>query len=126
MGSSGNLVPEGEDVISLAHDFDGCSLSAHKSSRFRPTTSALLSTIQTDGILYFIAILSTNVIWLILCLDARPALKFLNAQPSMIITSIMINRLMLSLRKVSDRTSLRRVTEHWSDWEWATLEQWNF
>ncbi|KIK70057.1 hypothetical protein GYMLUDRAFT_34508 [Collybiopsis luxurians FD-317 M1] len=91
-------------------------------ARSRPTTSVLLSTIRRDGILYFCAILSGNVTWLILCLHARAGLKFMNAQPSMIITSIMINRLSLSLRKVSERTAIRGITENWSDWNWPRLE----
>ncbi|KAJ3785802.1 hypothetical protein GGU10DRAFT_353734 [Lentinula aff. detonsa] len=40
-------------------------------SRFRPANSALLSTIQRDGVLYFCAILSGNIIWLILTLRER-------------------------------------------------------
>ncbi|KAJ3987071.1 hypothetical protein F5890DRAFT_1472506 [Lentinula detonsa] len=92
-------------------------------SRFRPADSALLSTIQRDGVLYFCAILSGNIIWLILTLRERPGLKFMNTQPSMILTSVMINRLTLSLRKVSDRASIRRISMDWSNWSWPLT--WN-
>ncbi|KAJ3724135.1 hypothetical protein DFJ43DRAFT_639786 [Lentinula guzmanii] len=92
-------------------------------SRFRPANSALLSTIQRDGVLYFCAILSGNIIWLILTLRERPGLKFMNTQPSMILTSVMINRLTLSLRKVSDRASIRRISVDWSNWSWPLT--WN-
>ncbi|KAJ3799267.1 hypothetical protein GGU11DRAFT_815429 [Lentinula aff. detonsa] len=46
-------------------------------SRFRPADSALLSTIQRDGVLYFCAILSGNIIWLILTLRERVSLDIL-------------------------------------------------
>ncbi|KAJ3747813.1 hypothetical protein DFH05DRAFT_1393599 [Lentinula detonsa] len=49
-------------------------------NKFRPADSALLSTIQRDGVLYFCAILSGNIIWLILTLRERPGLKFMNTQ----------------------------------------------
>ncbi|KAJ3999929.1 hypothetical protein F5050DRAFT_1709400 [Lentinula boryana] len=88
-------------------------------SRFRPANSALLSTIQRDGVLYFCAILSGNIIWLILTLRERPGLKFMNTQ----LTSVMINRLTLSLRKVSDRASIRRISMDWSNWSWPLT--WN-
>ncbi|KAJ4495414.1 hypothetical protein C8R41DRAFT_827882 [Lentinula lateritia] len=92
-------------------------------ARTRPTNSVLLSTIQRDGIIYFCAILSGNIVWLILSLNERPGLKFMNTQPSMIITSVMINRLTLSVRKVSGRTSIRGISADWSDRTWPST--WN-
>ncbi|KAJ3867999.1 hypothetical protein EV359DRAFT_60997 [Lentinula novae-zelandiae] len=110
-------------------------------ARPRPTNSVLLSTIQRDGVIYFCAILSGNIVWLILSLNERPGLKFMNTQPSMIIfhqypscntphptsrhriTSVMINRLTLSVRKVSGRTSIRGISADWSDRTWPST--WN-
>ncbi|TFK41738.1 hypothetical protein BDQ12DRAFT_599337 [Crucibulum laeve] len=37
-------------------------------------------TIQRDGALYFCAILSGNIVWMVLSLCGRPGLKFMNAQ----------------------------------------------
>ncbi|KAJ3875776.1 hypothetical protein F5051DRAFT_469716 [Lentinula edodes] len=101
------------------------SLTPFGEARFRPANSVLLSTIQRDGIIYFCAILSGNIVWLILSLNerVRPGLKFMNTQPSMIITSVMINRLTLSVRKVSGRTSIRGISADWSDRTWPSA--WN-
>ncbi|KAJ4468710.1 hypothetical protein J3R30DRAFT_1594652 [Lentinula aciculospora] len=115
-------------VITVDYGFfwsnsDGDTPRSFGQARFRPTSSVLLSTIQRDGVLYFCAILSGNIIWLILSLNERPGLKFMNTQPSMIITSIMINRLTLSLRKVGDRMSIRSISENWPDWSWPST--WN-
>ncbi|KAJ7336196.1 hypothetical protein DFH08DRAFT_965092 [Mycena albidolilacea] len=61
----------------------------------------ILRTIRWDGTMYFCVILSGNVVWMSLAMNARPGLKFMNAQPSMYLTSIMINRLTLSVRKAA-------------------------
>ncbi|KAF9002060.1 hypothetical protein BDQ17DRAFT_1357359 [Cyathus striatus] len=63
----------------------------------RHQRSPLIFTIQKDGILYFAVIFTTNLIWMVLTTHARPSLKFINA----ILTSVMINRLTLSLKKAS-------------------------
>ncbi|KAJ3807066.1 hypothetical protein F5876DRAFT_68418 [Lentinula aff. lateritia] len=111
-------------VITVDH---GCSVWPNGSTlptpfgeaRFRPANSVLLSTIQRDGIIYFCAILSGNIVWLILSLNERPGLKFMNTQ----ITSVMINRLTLSVRKASGRTSIRGISADWSDRTWPST--WN-
>lgn len=69
----------------------------------RERKSRLLRTIQRDGTLYFCLILSGNLTWMFLALYTRPTLKFMNAQPSMILTSVMINRLTLSLRRAGHK-----------------------
>jgi len=91
--------------LSMAIAFDSIVFTLTLAStisinRLRPKT-LLLQTIQRDGTLYFCVILSGNVAWMALALDARPGLKLMNAQPSMILTSIMINRLTLSLREAA-------------------------
>lgn len=45
--------------------------------------ASLLQTIQRDGLLYFCTILSGNLVWLLMVIFARPGIKFINAQPSM-------------------------------------------
>jgi len=84
-----------------------------KEHRLRPN-SILLQTIQRDGTLYFCVILTGNLTWMLLALYARPSLKFMNAQPSMILTSIMINRLTLSLRRASHDQNIA--------WGWQTFQ----
>ncbi|ESK86252.1 hypothetical protein Moror_16632 [Moniliophthora roreri MCA 2997] len=78
------------------NQFNALSLVAPKAS--------LLQTIQRDGLLYFCTILSGNLVWLLMVIFARPGIKFINAQPSMILTSIMVNRLTLSLRHVNHKS----------------------
>ncbi|KAJ7611150.1 hypothetical protein B0H17DRAFT_721077 [Mycena rosella] len=62
---------------------------------------SILETIRWDGTLYFCVILSGNVVWMALAVNGRPGLKLMNAQPSMYLTSVMINRLTLSIRKAA-------------------------
>ncbi|KAF7323983.1 hypothetical protein MKEN_00620000 [Mycena kentingensis (nom. inval.)] len=63
--------------------------------------SRILDTMRWDGTLYFLVILSGNAVWMGLAMYSRPGLKFINAQPSMYLTSIMINRLTLSVRRAA-------------------------
>ncbi|KAJ6484397.1 hypothetical protein C8R47DRAFT_980909 [Mycena vitilis] len=42
--------------------------------------SSILQTIRWDGTLYFCVILSGNVVWMALAINARPGLKLMNAQ----------------------------------------------
>ncbi|KAF4622018.1 hypothetical protein D9613_009548 [Agrocybe pediades] len=64
---------------------------------------SLMGVIQRDGIMYFFILLSSNLTWLLLTLYARPALKFLHIEPTVAVTSIMINRITLNLKKAGDR-----------------------
>ncbi|KAJ7509429.1 hypothetical protein B0H11DRAFT_2216349 [Mycena galericulata] len=75
--------------------------------------SPILQTIRWDGTLYFCVILSGNVVWMALARNARPGLKFMNAQPSMYLTSIMINRLTLSVRKVATEAKDQTTAIEW-------------
>jgi len=88
--------------LAVSITFDGIVLCLTlavtvSTSKNRPTMP-LLRTIRRDGLIYFFVIFSGNLAWMLLALYARAGLKFMNAQPSMILTSIMINRLTLSLR----------------------------
>ncbi|KAJ6608287.1 hypothetical protein B0H10DRAFT_2068315 [Mycena sp. CBHHK59/15] len=56
------------------------------------------TTIRWDGTMYFCVILSGNAVWMALAINARPGLKLMNAH----LTSIMINRLTLSVRKAAE------------------------
>ncbi|KAG6811184.1 hypothetical protein H0H92_008624 [Tricholoma furcatifolium] len=58
-----------------------------------------LRVIQRDGIIYFMAIFSSTLIWLLFNQIASNGLKLINAIPDLIFTSVMINRLYLSLKK---------------------------
>ncbi|KAK0183987.1 hypothetical protein F5146DRAFT_501103 [Armillaria mellea] len=77
-------------------------------------TTLLLQRIQRDGTLYFGIILTGNVVWMIFALCGRSGLKLMNAQPSMIFTSVMISRLTLSLRRTSH--------ERYSAWSFKAFE----
>ncbi|KAJ7274906.1 hypothetical protein C8J57DRAFT_1313057 [Mycena rebaudengoi] len=80
-------------------------------SRSRPNAhTTLLKTIRWDGTMYFCVILSGNVAWMVLAVYARPGLKLMNAQPSMYLTSVMINRLTLSVRKTAEETQRHDTT----------------
>ncbi|KAF9255092.1 hypothetical protein L218DRAFT_1082020 [Marasmius fiardii PR-910] len=81
-------------------------LTINGTGRLFPET-ILLHTLQRDSLLYFCAILSGNLVWLLMVLFARPGIKFINAQPSLLFTSVMINRLTLSLRKANHKKSGR-------------------
>ncbi|KAF8501346.1 hypothetical protein JB92DRAFT_866185 [Gautieria morchelliformis] len=59
----------------------------------------ILRIIVKDGIIYFLIIFSTKVAWLCLALFAPLALKFVNAYPSDVLVSIMINRLTINLHR---------------------------
>ncbi|KAA1477970.1 hypothetical protein DENSPDRAFT_885532 [Dentipellis sp. KUC8613] len=65
-----------------------------------------LHVIQRDGILYFFVLFSSNLVWLVLVLHARPGLKFMHNQSAMIISSIMINRITLHLKRISHKHSV--------------------
>ncbi|KAJ7048529.1 hypothetical protein C8F01DRAFT_93223 [Mycena amicta] len=78
-----------------------------------PRRATILDTIRWDGTLYFCVILSGNVVWMALAMFSRPGLKFMNAQPSMYITSIMITRLTLSVRKVALEATTMRTSIQW-------------
>ncbi|KAH7874997.1 uncharacterized protein C8R40DRAFT_1069887 [Lentinula edodes] len=72
----------------------------------------ILEVIQRDGIFYFFVLFSSNLLWLLLLLHARASLKFIHNQPAMIVSSIMINRITLNLKKASERG--RQPTYTWS------------
>ncbi|KAJ7487853.1 hypothetical protein FB451DRAFT_1225710 [Mycena latifolia] len=86
-----------------------CTVS-NTTHRSRPS---ILQTIRWDGTLYFCVILSGNVVWMALAVNARPGLKLMNAQPSMYLTSVMINRLTLSIRKAALEETDKVTTIDW-------------
>lgn len=61
----------------------------------------LIEAMRRDGILYFFGLFSANFVWMMMLVYGRPGLKFINAQPSHLFTSIMICRLSLSLREAN-------------------------
>ncbi|CAA7268304.1 unnamed protein product [Cyclocybe aegerita] len=87
--------------VSILFDFTVFFLTILRTINFRtkklPKTT-LLQTILRDGAFYFAVILSGNIVWMVCALAGRRGIKLINAQPSMILTSIMITRLTLSLR----------------------------
>ncbi|TFY72255.1 hypothetical protein EVG20_g767 [Dentipellis fragilis] len=59
----------------------------------------MLRIVQRDGIVYFFVLFSSNLIWLLLALYAPPGRKYIQTQPALIISSIMINRITLNLKR---------------------------
>ncbi|KAF5386810.1 hypothetical protein D9615_002135 [Tricholomella constricta] len=81
----------GEAILSLALAFDGLAFIGIVygiAVKCRATTSdvklPLMRVIKRDGIIYFLVLFSSNLVWLILLLHARPALKFIHNQPAMV------------------------------------------
>ncbi|KAF7349339.1 hypothetical protein MSAN_01723500 [Mycena sanguinolenta] len=105
--------------LSLALAFDCVVLAitlattTAKHAPQRTRSWSILQTIRWDGTLYFCVILSGNVVWMALAINARAGLKFMNAQPSMYLTSIMISRLTLSVRKKAAETQDEETLIHW-------------
>ncbi|KAF9475415.1 hypothetical protein BDN70DRAFT_883735 [Pholiota conissans] len=77
--------------------------------------TTLMRTIVRDGVLYFAIILSGNIIWMACALTGRPGIRLINAQPSMILTSIMITRLTLSLRRAGQEEVTVTSTRGWME-----------
>ncbi|KAF8157072.1 hypothetical protein B0H34DRAFT_675415 [Crassisporium funariophilum] len=74
-------------ALSILFDFTVFSLTVIRILSVSPTffpNTVLLRTILRDGIFSFCIILSGNCIWMICALVARPSLKLINAQPSMV------------------------------------------
>ncbi|PPQ95299.1 hypothetical protein CVT26_014873 [Gymnopilus dilepis] len=93
------------------HAFDGLAFLAIMVVTVRANRRygvlPLMRIIQQDGIIYFFVLFSSNLVWLLLLLHARPALKFLHNQ----LSTIMINRITLNLKQ-SRHTDLFRVYGH--------------
>jgi len=87
--------------------------TAAKNAVHRTRSWAIMQRIRWDGTLYFCVILSGNVVWMALAINARPGLKFMNAQPSMYLTSIMITRLTLSIRKTAAEAEEQDTAIQW-------------
>ncbi|KAJ3993362.1 hypothetical protein F5050DRAFT_1810595 [Lentinula boryana] len=62
----------------------------------------ILELVQRDGLLYFAVMFSSNFVWLMMALHARPSLGFIQNQPAMVISSIMVNRITMNLQKASE------------------------
>ncbi|EIW55879.1 uncharacterized protein TRAVEDRAFT_22290 [Trametes versicolor FP-101664 SS1] len=60
---------------------------------------SLITIIMRDGIMYFAAIFVSNLVTVLIFIFATPDLKVINASFSTLITSLMVSRLMLNLRK---------------------------
>ncbi|CAK5276424.1 unnamed protein product [Mycena citricolor] len=75
----------------------GVTLRRQRSYKLLP----IIQVIQRDGIMYFLILFSSNLLWVLLIQYAPPALKFLHNQPAMLVSSVMITRITLNLKKAS-------------------------
>ncbi|KAJ3806740.1 hypothetical protein EV368DRAFT_78701 [Lentinula lateritia] len=103
---STQIVKAGETFLSLFIVYDGLAVSSiiyfvsqqAKGFHLMP----ILELMQRDGLLYFAVMFSSNFVWLMMALHARPSLGFIQNQPAMIISSIMVNRITMNLQKASE------------------------
>ncbi|KAK7014081.1 hypothetical protein VNI00_019430 [Paramarasmius palmivorus] len=124
------VTPWVEAWLCLSLAFDGLAFLAilvftlRMMSRQEYQFIRILRVIQRDGIAYFFVLFSSNLVWLLLLLHARPGLKFMHNQPAMVLSAVMINRITLNLKKASDNS--RRRSANGSDayaWSIKTFEQ---
>ncbi|KAF9040756.1 hypothetical protein BJ165DRAFT_320359 [Panaeolus papilionaceus] len=80
----------------------------HYRQRIRSTP--LVQIFLRDGIMYFFAIFSANFFNSMIYFVAAPDLKAVGASFSQLLTSVMISRLVLNLRAVSNKTANRTST----------------
>ncbi|TFY63584.1 hypothetical protein EVG20_g6258 [Dentipellis fragilis] len=80
-----------------------------------------LRIIRRDGLVYFFVLFFSNLVWLLLILHAPPGLKFVQNQSAMLISSIMITRITLNLK----RSSRKQSADHGIPWSVKTFEDRN-
>ncbi|KAJ3742303.1 hypothetical protein DFH05DRAFT_1544383 [Lentinula detonsa] len=103
---STQIAQAGETFLSLFIVYDGLAVLSiiyfvsqqAKGFHFVP----ILELVQRDGLLYFAVMFSSNFVWLMMALHARPSLGFIQNQPAMVISSIMVNRITMNLQKASE------------------------
>ncbi|KAK7056301.1 hypothetical protein VNI00_002854 [Paramarasmius palmivorus] len=84
------VTPWVEAWLCLSLAFDGLAFLAilfftfQMMSRQEYRFIRVLKVIQRDGITYFFVLFSSNLVWLLLLLHARPGLKFMHNQPAMV------------------------------------------
>ncbi|KAJ7599206.1 hypothetical protein C8J56DRAFT_1093588 [Mycena floridula] len=66
----------------------------------------VMKVIQLGGIYYFVGIFTLTLIWAFFSMLAEPDLRMINAEPDMIFTALLINRLYLSLKDVGHNQML--------------------
>ncbi|THH07899.1 hypothetical protein EW146_g9171 [Bondarzewia mesenterica] len=102
------VTPWVEAFLCIGLSFDGLvfltiltiTMKASRAQEFE--IGRVMKVIQRDGIVYFSVLFSSNLVWLLLLLHARPGLKFMHNQ----ISSIMINRITLNLKRASLKQSI--------------------
>ncbi|KAF5391987.1 hypothetical protein D9757_003307 [Collybiopsis confluens] len=94
----------GSTFLSLYIVYDGLAVLAiiyfvmQQAKGFR--NAPILHLIQRDGLLFFAVMFSSNFVWLMTALhSSRPGLRFIQNQPAMVISSIMVNRITVNLKK---------------------------
>ncbi|KAJ4465279.1 hypothetical protein C8J55DRAFT_589445 [Lentinula edodes] len=99
---STQIVKAGETFLSLFIVYDGLAVSSiiyfvsQQAKGFHLVP--ILELMQRDGLLYFAVMFSSNFVWLMMALHARPSLGFIQNH----ISSIMVNRITMNLQKASE------------------------
>ncbi|KAF4622121.1 hypothetical protein D9613_009467 [Agrocybe pediades] len=65
----------------------------------------VMRTIQRDGAMYFFALFSGNLTWLVLVLCAPGLLKLIQLEPTIIISSVMINKITINLKRSGQKNA---------------------
>ncbi|KAL4253687.1 hypothetical protein ABKN59_003728 [Abortiporus biennis] len=80
------------------------TVSLYRSSELGPSSN-LIRVIMRDGVVYFGVIFVSNLVTVLIFVAAPPDLKVVNASFSTLVTSLMVSRLMLNLRREAMRRS---------------------
>ncbi|KAJ3831986.1 hypothetical protein F5878DRAFT_647159 [Lentinula raphanica] len=103
---STEIVRAGETFLSLCIVYDGLAVLSivyfvsQQAKGFH--LAPIIELVQRDGLLYFAVMFSSNFVWLMMALHARPSLGFIQNQPAMVIWSIAVNRITMNLQRTSE------------------------
>ncbi|KAJ3767585.1 hypothetical protein FB446DRAFT_793063 [Lentinula raphanica] len=103
---STEIVRAGETFLSLCIVYDGLAVLSivyfvsQQAKGFH--LAPIIELVQRDGLLYFAVMFSSNFVWLMMALHARPSLGFIQNQPAMVISSIAVNRITMNLQRASE------------------------
>ncbi|KAJ3776681.1 hypothetical protein FB446DRAFT_259386 [Lentinula raphanica] len=100
-----DVLPYGQAFLCLLIVYDGLAVVAISYIVAQQSgvlhLMPILKLIQRDGLLYFAVMFTSNFVWLMLTLYAPIGLQFIHNQPAMVISSIVVSRITINLKKAS-------------------------